>query len=59
VSHKCSKLHGVEKTTTLESGWDKVKFDAAVDYHLEQKWPKLGSTADIRVCFEYLKSKPK
>jgi hypothetical protein len=35
VSHECSKLLGVEKTTVMESGWDQVKFDAGVDYHLE------------------------
>jgi hypothetical protein len=59
VSHKCSKLHGCENTTVMESGWDATKFDAAVDYHLEQKWPKLGATADIRLCYDYLKGKPK
>lgn len=59
VSHKCSKLLGIESTTTWESGWDQAKFDAAVNYHLEQKWPKLGSASDIRLCFDYLKGKPK
>jgi hypothetical protein len=59
VSYKCSKLLGVEKTTVLESGWDNIKFDVAVAFHLEQKWTKLGSTADIRLCFDYLKGKPK
>lgn len=59
VSHKCSKLLGIESTTTWESGWDQGKFDAAVNHHLEQKWPKLGSSSDIRLCFEYLKGKPK
>jgi hypothetical protein len=43
----------------MESGWDATKFDAAVDCHLEQKWPKLGATADIRLCYAYLKCKPK
>jgi hypothetical protein len=26
---------------------------------LEQKWPKLGSATDVRVCYDYLKGKPK
>lgn len=59
VSHKCSKLLGIESTTTWESGWDQGKFDSAVNYHLETKWPKLGSVSDIRLCFDYLKGKPK
>jgi hypothetical protein len=59
VSHKCSKLLGIESTTTWESGWDQGKFDTAVDYHFEQKWPKLGICSDIRLCFDYLKGKPK
>jgi hypothetical protein len=59
MSHKCSKRHGCEKTTAMESDWDKVNFNAVVDYHLEQKWPKLGSKADIRVCYDYLKGKSK
>jgi hypothetical protein len=53
VSHKCSKLLGVEST------WDQGKFDAAVDYHLKQKLSKPGSAADICVCYHYLKGKPK
>lgn len=59
VSHKCSKLLGIEATTTWESGWDQSKYDAAVNHHLKQKWPKLGSASDIRLSFDYLKGKPK
>jgi hypothetical protein len=43
----------------MESGWDKFKFDVALDYHLKQKCPKLASIADIMVCYDYLKILPK
>jgi hypothetical protein len=59
LSARVSKFLGVEKTTLMESGWDKERFYMAVKYNFEQKWPRLGNPDDIRHCVEYLKDKPK
>ena len=60
VSHKVSKMYGVEKSTLRPSGYDDGKYKALVDYNYNKRFKAvLGDASEIRRCYNYLKEKQK